>query len=198
MKFATTCAALASAALAGFIGNSAVAANLIKNGSFEKPTVSQGQLMRFDTGQTIGPWTVVGASGNVDLFGPDFTYQGCTFNAKKGKQQLDLTGASDTATGVQQTIKTRAGTTYNLSLYIGAIDSSCIDGATSTVNVFVDGTQITSFAYTAKSAGTTARWKKFSTQFQATQSSTTIAFINGDLSADTYDGIDGVVVEPAQ
>ncbi|HEY3638695.1 MAG TPA: DUF642 domain-containing protein [Rhizomicrobium sp.] len=177
---------------------SASAANLIKDGSFEKPAVGEGELTRYSTGQSIGPWQVVGDSGTVDVFGAGFTFGGCNFPAKKGKQQLDLTGASDSATGVQQVIKTRAGTTYDLSLYIGSINSSCIDGATSTVNVFVDGTQLTSFVYTVKKQGTTSSWKKFSTSFQATQSSTTIAFINGDPSNDTYNGIDGVTVKPAQ
>ena len=36
------------------------------------------------------------------------------------------------------------------------------------------------------------------TQFQATQDNTTIAFINGDPPADTYNGIDDVIVKPAQ
>jgi hypothetical protein len=190
--------AVASAILAVLAAGPVCAANLIKDGSFEKPAVANGQLMRFSTGQSIGPWLVVGDSGNVDVFGPGFTYGGCSFVAKKGQQLLDLTGASDSATGVQQTIKTKAGTTYDLSLFVGSINASCIDGTTSTVNVFVDGAQIASFEYTAKKKGTTSTWKKFSTQFQATQDSTTIAFINGDPAADTYNGIDGVVVEPAQ
>jgi hypothetical protein len=200
MKFRKTFAAIAvsSAILTGFAAGPVWAANLIKDGSFEKPTVASGDLARFSNGQKIGPWVVTGANGNVDVFGPAFTYGGCSFVAKKGKQLLDLTGASDSATGVEQAIKTTPGATYDLSLFVGSIDSSCIDGATSTVNVFVDGTQIASFTYTARKAGTTSTWKKFSTHFQATQDSTTIAFINGDPPSDTYNGIDDVVVEPAQ
>jgi hypothetical protein len=190
--------ALAFAFLAGFAASPVCAANLIKDGSFEKPIVASGDLSRFSTGQTIGPWLVTGDNGNVDVFGPGFTFDGCSFNAKAGKQLLDLTGASDSATGVQQVIKTQAGTTYDLSLFVGSINSGCIDGKTSTVNVFVDGAQIASFVYKAKKKGTTSTWKKFSTQFQATQDNTTIAFINGDPPADTYNGIDDVIVKPAQ
>ncbi len=67
------------AAMAGAQG-----ANLIKDGGFESPAVPVGSLTRFDTGDKIGPWTVVGASGTVDLISKSYTYDGFTFLAKAG------------------------------------------------------------------------------------------------------------------
>lgn len=170
----------------------AAAANLIANGSFEKPVVAAGELQRFAAGAKIGKWLVVGDSGNVDVFGPGFTYQGCNVVAQKGHQVLDLTGSSNSTMGVQQTIATTPGTTYQLSLFVGSINDPCVDGNTSTVVVLLNGTPLTQFAYTAKKASATSTWKKFSTQFQATGKRTTIALMNGDPPADTYNGVDGV------
>lgn len=173
------------------------AANLARNGSFEKPVVPDGDLSRFGTGSTIGPWLVVGDGGNVDLLGDGWTYQGCSFPARKGRQQLDLTGSSNSAMGVQQVIKTTAGVTYELSMFVGSINSSCIAGNTSTVIVLVNGNQIASFVNTVVKERTTATWRKFSVEFQATGSRTTIALMNGDPESDTYNGIDGIMVKPA-
>lgn len=184
--------------LFGALYQPAIAGNLIKNGSFEVPVVAQGQLQRFSAGATIGQWLVIGDSGNVDVFGPGFTYQGCTVNGRKGSQLLDLTGSSDSAMGVQQKIKTVPGSTYQLSLYIGSINNACIDGNTSTVVVLVDGSPITQFTYTAKRASTVATWGQFSVQFQAKRSKTTIALLNGDPPADTYNGVDGVTITEVQ
>jgi hypothetical protein len=173
------------------------AKNLIKDGSFESPSVPDGDLMRFGAGSQIGPWLVVGDSGNVDLFGAGFTFGGCSFPAKKGKQQLDLTGSSDSEMGVQQVVKTTPGATYELSMSVGSIDSACIAGNTSTVTVLIDGTPIATFVNTVKTEGDTAIWRKFSTQFQATGKRTTLTLMNGDFDSDTYNGIDNIMVKPA-
>ena len=119
--------------------------NLIKNGSFEKPAVGPGSYQLFATGQTFKHWTVVGASGDVATVSGTFTQNGFSFPAKKGIQWLDLTGVSNTPTGVQETITTTAGASYKLTFWIGNVyDPGGIFGTTSTVNVLVDGTTVAS------------------------------------------------------
>jgi hypothetical protein len=172
----------------------AISANLIRNGSFEKPVVADGQLQRFHTGDKFSGWTVVGASGAVDVINKDFMFQGQNFPPKKGNQLLDLTGDSDTATGVQQNVATNAGATYEVSFFLGSpYDTTGQLGTSSTVHVLVDGNEAGSFTSPGK-RGSNMHWRKFSTQFVAQKSSTAIAFINGDPQNDTANGLDGVSV----
>jgi hypothetical protein len=174
-------------------GSSAFAGNLVKDGSFEKPVVPDGSFSSFNTGDSFGKWTVVGdPNGSVAIISHDFTY--CVaLPAKKGIQFLDLTGYSDSATGVQQSIKTTVGSTYAVTFYVGNIVGSGNCGTTSTVNLVIDGVQVGSF--TNKKDGGQMVWKKFSTQFTAQNTTTTIAFINGDPVDDTADGLDAVSVK---
>jgi hypothetical protein len=178
-------------AAAAFMVHSAYGANLIKNGSFETPVVGAGSYEEFGTGDTFAGWKVVGATGNVAIVSGTFTQDGFTFPAAAGSQWLDLTGVSQTATGVQQTIATAAGTAYTLTFYIGNVDDpGGIFGTTSTVNVLVDGKQIFT-ATNSRGAGQTKQvWQKFTTTITATAAHTVIAFINGDPSNDTNNGLD--------
>src|SRR5690242_8925695 len=113
--------AFLGAALLLASGFSAQAANLIRNGSFEIPAVPDGTYQLFNTGDKFRGWIVVGAPGNLAIVNQDFTYCGHTFPARTGVQFVDLTGTSDTATGLQQTISTTPGSTYTLSFFIGNV-----------------------------------------------------------------------------
>jgi hypothetical protein len=169
--------------------------NLITNGSFEAPVVPYGNYILVSTGQDLIPgWSVVGAAGNVAPISGVFSQYGFIFPAQDGAQWLDLTGASNTATGVEQTVSTTAGVTYELSFWVGNVAGS-IFGSTSTVNVFVDGTPI----LVAKNAGvtTTQEWQQFKASFTATGSTATIRLINGDPSSDNHNGLDNVAVMEA-
>jgi hypothetical protein len=179
------------AVAASLLVNSAYAANLIKNGSFETPVVAAGSYQLFGTGDTFAGWKVVGATGNVGIVSGTFTQNGFTFPAAGGSQWLDLTGVSQTATGVQQTVATAAGTAYTLTFYIGnVVDPGGIFGIASTVNVLVDGKQVFT-ATNSRGAGQTKQvWQKFTTTITATAAHTVIAFINGDPSNDTNNGLD--------
>jgi hypothetical protein len=171
----------------------AAASNLIKNGSFEKPVVPSASYEGFSTGQRFHHWTVTGASGNVAVVSGTFTQDGFSFPAQAGNQWLDLTGVSNTATGVTQSIPTVSGATYILSFWVGNVyDPGGIFGTTSTVDVSVDGTQIK--AATNSKMGTTQMWKKFKVHFTATSTSTSISFLNGDPSNDTNNGLDAISV----
>jgi len=191
---------MAGAMLAVLLGAvpTARAANLIKDGGFEKPPTATGSYIVYDTGQTFEQWTVVGASGNVATVSGTFTQNGYSFPAKSGKAWLDLTGVSNTTTGVAQTIKTVVGTTYDVTFWVGNVDDpGGIFGTTSTVDVYAGSTLLLA-ATNSKGKGSTKQvWQKFTTSFVATASTTTLSFINGDPSSDTNNGLDAVSVTPA-
>ena len=65
-------------------------------------------------------------------------------------------------------------------------------GATSTLNVFVNGTQTFSIANLAGAGLTYLFWQRYTTTFVAASSETTIAFINGDGPTDNANGLDGI------
>jgi len=168
-----------------------VTTNLIKDGSLEKPVAPNGGFLVFNTGQTFSKWTVVGASGSVGIVSGTFSQNGFTFPAGCAKQWLDLTGLSQTPTGIAQTVATQSGKSYTLKFSIGnVVDPHGIFGTTSTIDVLVNGVQVFS-ATNSRGAGMTKQvWKSFSTTITANSTSTTIAFLNADPSTDTNDGID--------
>ena len=167
------------------------ATNLLKDGGFEKPSVPSGSFLVFSSGQKFAKWDVVGANGNVGVVSGAFTQNGFKFPAKSGKQWVDLTGTTQTATGISQTLSTTPNAKYKLVFWIGNVyDPNGIFGVSSTVNVLVNGQQV--FAATNSRKSTTQVWKQFSTTITATSSKTKIALINGDPSNDTNNGLDGV------
>src|SRR5699024_3767406 len=109
-------------------------------------------------------------------------------------QFLDLTGDTNTPTGVEQTVVTLPGTTYDLSFWVGnVIGPTAGVGSTSTVRVFLDGTELAA-ATNGGGGGTTISWLQFTRSFVAAGPSTTIRFINGDPRDDTANGIDDVTL----
>ena len=99
----TVCIAAAILAAMSMVEASA-AANLIVDGSFERPVVPDGSFQYFTNAQKFRNWTVVGDPGNVAIVSEDLNYCGHTFLTNFGTQFVDLTGNSDTATGLQQKI----------------------------------------------------------------------------------------------
>ena len=176
----------------------AAPANLIKDGGFESPVVPVGGFTVFSTGQKFSKWTVTGAPGSVGIVSGTFSQNGYTFPARSGAQWIDLTGLSQTATGVSQTVATTSGTSYTLTFSVGnASNPGGIFGTVSTVNVLVDGT-LEMTAVNHKGMGTTTQaWKKFTLTFSAAGPATTISFINEDPSNDTQNGLDAVKLVPS-
>jgi len=169
-----------------------VFANQVKNPSFEFPVVPDGGYQTFNTGDGFPGWTVVGQAGNVAIISEDFSY--CVaLPAHRGHQFLDLTGTSDSATGVQTTVKTNPGSTYAVTFYLGNIVGTGNCGTTSTVDLVVDGVPFATF--TNRKNGGELVWKRFSTEFTAQNATTTIAFMNGDPPGDTTNGLDAVSVK---
>ncbi len=177
--------------LAGTAPAGATTANLVKDGSFEKPVVGSAGFALFSTGQTFNHWTVIGASGNVGIVSGTFKQNGFSFPAEKGKQWLDLTGLSNAATGVQETVQTTSGASYTLKFWVGNVyDPGGIFGTTSTVKVLINGSTVASD--TNSQQGTTLVWQKFTVHFKAASSSTQVGFVNGDPSNDTSNGLDAI------
>jgi hypothetical protein len=183
------------AAMIGF-AHSAGAANLVKDGGFETPATPPGSYTLYDLGDKIGPWTVVGANGNVNTISTTFTQNGYTFGAKRGEASMDLTGTSNTATGVAQQVKTAAGVKYTLTFWVGNVyDPNGIFGVSSTVNVYSGSTLLISAKNTKGKGKTSQIWQKFSTTFVAS-GPTMLSFVNGDPSDDTLCGLDQITLAP--
>ncbi|OBS53673.1 hypothetical protein A8B73_03960 [Methylosinus sp. 3S-1] len=180
-------------AFIGGAATSAQAANLIVNGGFEAPVVAAGTYSLFSVGQAFYGWTVTGDSGNVALTSTTFTQNSFVFPAHGGHQWLDLTGTSNTPTGVRQTVATTVGSQYRLAFWVGNIyNPNGIFGTSSTVNVFANGQLLTSVLAIGGSGSNTQKWQGFTATFTATASSTTISFINADPGYDTQNGLDDV------
>src|SRR5262245_3649840 len=132
--------ALAASLIGLLIGQAVVAnaANLIKNGSFEKPVVPNGGSKEFVAGSDFSGWLVTGGPGNVAVVSGTFAANGFSFPAKKGAQWLDLTGSSNSRTGLIQAVTTTPGQEYLLTFYAGNVyNPGGPYGLQSEVEVFV-------------------------------------------------------------
>lgn len=168
--------------------------NLIVDGSFEKPKVPSGSYVTYSNRQKIIKWSVVGKPGNVAIVSDTFQFNGYTFSAACGHQSLDLTGTTNSRTGVQQSIKTATGAVYRLSFDVGNAYGSGSIGTTSTVLAFVAGKEVLKARNTKGKGLMHIAWESFSTNFTATSSLTRIKFINGDPVDDAVNGLDCVAV----
>jgi hypothetical protein len=183
----------ASSAAAGKAPSTA----LIVDGSFEKPVAPSGSYLTFSTGENFNGWTVSGASGNVAVIGKNFTYEGFTLPAGCGKQFLDLTGSSNSLTGVEQTVATTPNANYILSFKVGNTYKASSDlGTSSTVLVYIDGNKALKATNKKGKGKTRLVWKAFSKTFTAKSAQTTINFVNGDPSTDTANGLDCITMVP--
>ncbi len=169
--------------------------NIATNGGFELPVVATGSYQVFSVGQHFSGWRVVGAPGNVAVISGVYRASGLTFLAKSGKQWLDLTGdASNTRTGVAQTMRTVRGSNYRITFSVGNVyDPGGIFGVTSTVKVQVNGVKVLT-ATNARHGGKVQVWENFALTVRAKSSSTTVEFLNGDPPSDNSNGLDAVAM----
>lgn len=168
--------------------------NVVVDGSFETPKVPSGSYNTYSNHQKIMKWSVVGKPGNVAVVSDTFQFDGYTFSAACGHQSLDLTGTTNSRTGVQQSIKTAVGATYRLSFDVGNAYGSGSIGTTSTVLAFVAGKRILKAENTNGKGLMHIAWESFSTKFTATSTLTRVKFINGDPVGDAVNGLDCVRV----
>ena len=90
--------------------SAAALTNVVKDGNFERPVVSDHQWWQYDGG-SIGPWIVI---GSVDLVTDNLTGNPVTsgWQAAKGGQSLDLNGGS--IGSVRQDVATIPGQHYTI------------------------------------------------------------------------------------
>ena len=167
------------------------------NGSFESPRVPPGGFTPFTVGDTtsIFGWAVVGTTGkNVFIGSTTLCDPGppkVCYPAEDGKQFLDLTGAGSNDTEGVETyppLTTFSGEYYQLSYWVGNVSIGGPYGTSSTVQVYVNGTLLStdtnSMSSPVDSSGTYYLvWQQFIHVFQA-GASTRIKFLNGDPSTD--------------
>jgi hypothetical protein len=172
--------------------------NLIKNGSFEKaasgssPPTGNGESLP-DGSEAIAGWTVFGglASDGVAWLANGDSYGVST---RYGSDFLDLTGYHDAKPyfGVEQTIKTVVGQTYDLTFHLGVDNGSSLYSGPISVTAAAGATS-KDFTFGPQGAGNV--WKAFTLAFTATSTRTLIS-IQG-LSGDQYIGLDAVSVVAA-
>jgi hypothetical protein len=169
-------------------------ANPLTDGSFESPAVPVGGFMNFGTGASLGSWTVVGPQASI--VSGSFVQNGISFPAQDGAQWLDLTGdGSNRPEGVQQSVATVAGQTYQLSFWVGNVNNvGGIFGTTSTVDLSINDAAHGVFTNSCTTCTTTQGWQQFTTSFVATGTTTLVTFQNGDSAADNSNGLDNVVL----
>ena len=156
--------------------------NLVSNGSFESGSAG------FHTGGSTGitDWTVTGHS--VDY--------GALWEAVDGSRSIDLNGSAPG--GVEQTIETVAGATYQVTFGLAGNRHDAPDEKL--MHVEVDGVNAGGFSFTTTGGGgSSMSWSTQTFTFTADDDSTTLGFISdeaGFLPGDIRDGaaLDNVVV----
>jgi len=181
--------------LVGVGGGSGTFAALVENGSFEADEAPVGFYTLVPPGTVTG-WDFIGPPGsNVAIIGENFSQGGFTFPAQEGVQFIDLTGTSNTTSGLQTMISTQPGTAYDVAFFLGnVVDPTGAFGATSTVGLQIDGGAAVSFTNLGGAGSNMLFWEQKSHQFVATGSSTMLAFINMDPSSDSANSLDNIAV----
>jgi hypothetical protein len=172
-------------------------AELIVNGGFEEPVVPSGRWVLFNAGQSFPGWLVIGDRGNVAPISGQYAGSGIKFTAQDGAQWLDMTGVTNSVTGVQQTVRTQPDTIYHLTFFVGNVYHQAGGfGTTSSVEALVNGQSVGVFKNDGNVPGV-QQWGMVSIPITPTSASTTIAFVNRDAPNDNSNGLDGVSFRPA-
>jgi hypothetical protein len=169
-----------------FSAGGAHAANLFENGSFESPGSAGNSILPGGSTFVTG-WTTV--LNGVEYFNAT-GYGG----AADGVMIVDLAHYIYSAGGIEQTVDTVAGATYDVAFSAGNYLGFGRTG-TGVVKVTIDG--VTQAFDTAVATTGTIAWKEISFEFVATQSETTIRFWNDQNANQYFAFIDGVGVTPA-
>jgi hypothetical protein len=161
-----------------------MAAELIVNGSFEDPQ-SGGAYQYHPGGSTaIQGWTTIHTG--VEKFAPEVVFMGS--EARDGDYVLDLNTDMGVGGGIEQTVRTNPGQTYELFFSIGTFLSRGRTG-TGSFDVVING-QV--YPQTFVSLTDTIQWDDRSIVFVATSTFTTISFQNFDLPNTTFSLLDAV------
>ena len=162
----------------------AAASQLLINGSFEDPQPG-GPYQHHPGGSTaIEGWTTIHTG--VEKFIPEIVFMGS--DARDGDYVLDLNTDFGVGGGIEQTVATNPGQTYELFFSIGTFFSRGRTG-TGNFDVVING-QV--FPQTFVSLTPNIQWDDRSIVFVATSTSTTISFQNFDLPDTTFSLLDAV------
>jgi choice-of-anchor C domain-containing protein len=153
---------------AAFAPTSAAATSGLGNGSFEQLDIAPDYFQNFVSGESIGTWQV--SLGSVDLIRANF------WQAADGRQSLDLNGSGASPLGgVQQTVTTRPGETYELVYSLAGNPGG--EPTLKTGTVLVNGAVVQSFSFdTSSSTKADMRYQTRKVKFIATGLSTTLQF----------------------
>lgn len=189
----------------------------ILDGGFESPATTTPNLLNSGyVSKTVGSsfggpgnsaWTVVlkGSISSDVALGPATEYLSTSpkyyYNSNSGNQYLDLTGSPDNGAtvGVQQTVVTTIGQTYDLSFFVGhqtfnpgsAVAELDINGTS--VGVFTNGIPSLFPSYNGDGFAANS-WVKFDYVFTASSTSTVIAFYNQTAAGNSINGLDDVAI----
>jgi hypothetical protein len=152
-------------------------ANLIANGSFESVSQKPGTAATYSV---LSGWSVSRTGVEIRDALAGTAYDGLNF------AELDTYQNS----WIQQSIKTITGQAYELSFYYSP--RTRISSASNIINVLLNGAQIGSYTgYT----GAVSAWVKYTIDFVATATTTTVRFAAGG-SSDSYGGsLDKIAVD---
>lgn len=186
----------------------ASAAVIFQNG-FEAPVVNHpgptgdtGGYDNYGTGQSIGPWTVVGPPGAndaVSVVTDNFTQNGFSFHAQSGAQWADLAGQNANGTeGVETTLSGLNGKSYTVSFWVGnVVDPRGVFGNSTTVNLYVNNSLVYTALNNAGAGQTSQFWQQFSYTGIGTNGPMTFKFLSGDPGDDFSSAFDSVTITTA-
>lgn len=148
---------------------SASAAELVSNGGFENPTVSNSCCSTVPP-EALPGWTV--NSGNINVVNGTFSSTNGNL-AHEGSQYLDLVGQGGVGS-ISQTIATVAGQLYTLSFWYSHNLFAGLGSASASLSI--DGLNDTITHSTGSNAN--LDWKLYSQNFTASGNSATLSFVN--------------------
>jgi hypothetical protein len=175
-----------SAATALLLSAGGAHANLFENGSFESPG-GAGNFILPGGSTFVTGWTTV-------LNGVEYFNASGFGGATDGVMIVDLASYVYSAGGIEQTVDTAVGTTYEVGFSAGNYLGFGRTG-TGVVKVTIDG--VTQAFDTAVATSSTTTWKQISFEFVATQARTTVRFWNDQNANQYFAFIDGVGITPA-
>lgn len=170
------------------VPSTASAADLIGNGGFENPTITNPCCSTVPTA-TLPSWTV--PTGNVNVVNGNFGSAGPNL-AFEGTQYLDLVGEGGVGS-LSQTFVTTIGQLYTLTF---AYSHNLFGGLSSASANYSIGETSGSITHSTGS-NTNLDWKTVSVNFVAPSSSTTLSFFNTKGGANEGIFLDAVSVKGA-
>jgi hypothetical protein len=159
--------------------------NLFENGSFESPG-GFGNFILPGGSTFVTGWTTV-------LTGIEYFNATGFGGAADGVMVVDLANYVYSTGGIEQTVDTVVGNTYEIAFSAGNYLGSGRTG-TGVVKVTVDG--VTQTFDTAIATTSTTVWKQISFEFVASQAQTTVRFWNDQNANQYFAFIDGVGMTP--